>query len=112
MKSRSCLLSVVVLTSLFAESASPATFTGLGELPGGRSDSFATAISSDGRVVVGVSKSDSGHRLFRWTPEVGMEELEVALFRRRNWDANSHDAGKGSWPNEEVAAKTQQPSIM
>ena len=43
------------------------SFTGLGDLPGGKFQSDATAVSADGTVVVGRSVSDMGHEGFHWT---------------------------------------------
>jgi probable HAF family extracellular repeat protein len=43
-----------------------ASFQGLGDLAGGESFSAALAVSGDGNVVVGYSKSESGVRAFRW----------------------------------------------
>lgn len=54
--------------------AGAATFTPLGFLPGGFS-SGASAISADGRVVVGDATSSAGGQAFRWTAEEGMVGL-------------------------------------
>ena len=55
------------------------SFTGLGFLTGGGHQSVATAISSDGRVVVGASDSTGsnpyGEQAFAWTAEYGMTGL-------------------------------------
>jgi probable HAF family extracellular repeat protein len=48
---------------------------GLGDLPGGRESSEASAISSDGTVIVGRSDSDAGVEAFRWTASEGMVGL-------------------------------------
>jgi probable HAF family extracellular repeat protein len=48
---------------------------GLGYLPGGNSDSFATAVSADGFVVVGVSSINNTREAFRWTQGTGMVGL-------------------------------------
>src|SRR5437660_10580757 len=50
----------------------PATFQGLGDLPGGSGFSDARAVSPDGSVVVGGSNSSSGYEAFRWTQTGGM----------------------------------------
>ena len=55
--------------------ASPASFTLLGDLPGGFFYSTATAVSADGRVVVGESSSGAGWEAFRWTAATGMVGL-------------------------------------
>jgi probable HAF family extracellular repeat protein len=52
-----------------------ATFTPLGDLPGGEFISDALGVSADGSVVVGVSSSKNGFEAFRWTAEVGMVGL-------------------------------------
>ncbi len=44
----------------------PASFQGLGDLPGGSFQSSALDVSADGSVVVGESKSASGNQAFRW----------------------------------------------
>ncbi len=46
----------------------------LGALPGG-DYSLASAVSGDGRVVVGFSESSRGYEAFRWTREAGFEAL-------------------------------------
>ncbi|MCL5281834.1 MAG: hypothetical protein M1376_18205 [Planctomycetes bacterium] len=55
--------------------AGPATFQGLGDLPGGYFDSYAAGISADGSVVVGSSSSAAGSEAFRWTQAGGMVGL-------------------------------------
>jgi len=69
---------IALLGSLLAASASSAdlpSFTGVGDLPGGASDSVAFAISGDGSVVVGESDSSSGIQAFRWTAGGGITGL-------------------------------------
>ena len=58
-----------------ASSADPPSFTGVGDLAGGASDSVALAISADGQVVVGESESSSGTQAFRWTRSGGISGL-------------------------------------
>jgi uncharacterized membrane protein len=53
----------------------PATFTPLGDLPGGAFDSAAAGVSADGSVVVGQGTSDLGHEAFIWTRGAGMTSL-------------------------------------
>jgi probable HAF family extracellular repeat protein len=48
---------------------------GLGDLPGGETNSGAWGVSADGQVVVGVSESASGREAFRWTEAGGMVGL-------------------------------------
>jgi probable HAF family extracellular repeat protein len=58
--------------------AAPAYFLGLGDLPGGNFRSEANAISSDGTIVVGRSRTGpnpSEDEAFRWTRETGMVSL-------------------------------------
>lgn len=64
----------LVLALLLPGAASKASplFMGLGDLPGGRFDSVAEAISPDGSVVVGRSDTASGTEAFRWTAATGM----------------------------------------
>jgi probable HAF family extracellular repeat protein len=52
-----------------------ASFTPLGDLPGGNFQSIATDVSADGRVVVGQGTGTSTSHPFRWTPEDGMVAL-------------------------------------
>lgn len=56
-----------------------ATFQGLGYLPNGTAASFASAISADGKVVVGSSWAAPGSmesQSFRWTASNGMTTLD------------------------------------
>lgn len=50
-------------------------FEALGDLPGGESASYATAISEDGSVVVGWSVADVGDQAIRWTSATGIAAL-------------------------------------
>ncbi len=52
-----------------------ASFTRLGELPGGFSFSTALDTNADGSVVVGSSQSTQGAEGFRWTQATGLEAL-------------------------------------
>jgi probable HAF family extracellular repeat protein len=52
-----------------------ATFTGLGDLPGGSFISLANGVSADGSVVVGRGASASGNEASRWTSGTGMVGL-------------------------------------
>jgi probable HAF family extracellular repeat protein len=65
---------VLLLACSLASSFAQSSFTGLGFLPGG-SESRATAVSSDGKVVVGYGGSASGLQAFRWTTVDGMVGL-------------------------------------
>src|SRR5690606_33618430 len=51
------------------------SFAGLGDLPGGTTQSVANAVSGDGTVVVGHSESAVGRTPFRWTAATGIEAL-------------------------------------
>lgn len=61
------VLPIIHLVLALAISTSAATFQGLGDLPGGDFASWAAAVSADGKVVVGQSKSANGSEGFRWT---------------------------------------------
>jgi len=52
-------------------------FLGLGDLPGGRFESRATAVSANGSVIAGASVVDDAGReaAFRWTRETGMQRI-------------------------------------
>jgi len=51
------------------------TFKGLGDLPGGGFHSQAYAVTADGSIVVGLSRSSLGTEAFRWTSPGGMVGL-------------------------------------
>ena len=75
------LLVTVTLSAVTVVSGRAAEFRGLGDLPGGAVDSLATALSADGRVVVGKSNVGSvnrpDYRVYRWTADTGMQELDL-----------------------------------
>ena len=50
--------------------------TFVGDLPGRRVRSQASAISSDGQVIVGTSESDLGTQAFRWTQPTGIARVD------------------------------------
>jgi uncharacterized membrane protein len=55
-----------------------ATFSGLGDLPGGSFYSEANDVSADGRTVVGASvSSNGGEEAYSWTADSGMIGLEI-----------------------------------
>ncbi|MEN8184968.1 MAG: hypothetical protein ABFS46_20800 [Myxococcota bacterium] len=96
---------LVVLAS--SQSLASASFTGLGDLPGGASLSFARDVSANGQVVVGHSESASGTEAFRWTASggmVGLGDLAGGTFFSIAYAANndgsvvvgSGDSGLGS----------------
>ena len=55
-----------------SDGAVPASFQGIGDLPGGGFYSYVTAISPDGGTLVGESTSAGGTEAFRWTKSGGM----------------------------------------
>ena len=65
----------LVALAIFGVAGGGATFTPLGDLPGGEFFSAVFGISGDGQVVVGWSDSTSDHparEAFRWTASEGM----------------------------------------
>jgi probable HAF family extracellular repeat protein len=76
------------LVLFVAATASAQTFAGLGTVPGAV-DSFVSAVSGDGRVVVGSWRNEYGASSgFRWTLEGGMEDLGQCAC----WDYTVPDA--------------------
>jgi probable HAF family extracellular repeat protein len=73
-----CGFGVVSITMSTSTRKPCPNFFGLGDLPGGRFQSRATAVSADGDVVVGVGESAAGREGFYWTPAGGMEGLGFA----------------------------------
>lgn len=79
-------LAIVGPLLLHAGAVRAASFMGLGDLPGGIVQSYATAISEDGSTVVGYSRSASGQEAFRWTLTgglVGLGDLPSVGFSSR-----------------------------
>src|SRR6185436_18091128 len=69
-------LPAAALAAMLGASPAPAiTFTALGDLPGGDTNSAAYAISNDGTTVVGTSSALLGFEAFRWTQLSGMLTL-------------------------------------
>ncbi len=66
------VFSVFITQKYFSQNAS---FQGLGDLPGGVSESSAQSVNADGSVVVGSSMSDAGTQAFIWTESTGMVSL-------------------------------------
>ncbi len=64
-----------VVSVLAPVAALAASLTPLGDLPGGEFQSTATALSADGKVIVGWSTSTNGQEAFRWTAAGGMAGL-------------------------------------
>ena len=76
MISRAPTIRLIPALLLFAASAlEAATFTGIGDLPGGMAFSQAQGISADGSVVTGHSDATRGRTAFRWTAAGGMQSL-------------------------------------
>ncbi len=83
--------------SAFAGTACAASFTGLGDLPGGRFDSKAYGISGDGSVVVGTGAGASGvSEAFRWTAATGMVSLDTGSDGTRFFSAEAVSADGGT----------------
>jgi probable HAF family extracellular repeat protein len=73
---KAALLALSVAVSLLpATQAQTASFTGLGDVPGGDFDSHAYSVSADGSVVVGKGKTVNGDAAFRWTEADGLVSL-------------------------------------
>jgi probable HAF family extracellular repeat protein len=66
---------VSIWVPLATGSAEGATFIPLGDLPGGFFHSVGKAVSDDGTVVTGWSRSSEGLEAFRWTDSGGMQGL-------------------------------------
>jgi probable HAF family extracellular repeat protein len=84
--------------SLAAAAALPgvvwaASFTGVGDLPGGIFQSSANGVSADGSTVVGASTSTNGTEAFEWTSGLGMVGLGdlPGMFFRSTASAASDD---------------------
>jgi probable HAF family extracellular repeat protein len=105
------ILMVVGAIALPRASQSESSFQGVGDLPGGAFGSRATAVSSDGRFVVGDSEfAPRGvGALFRWTAESGMERLtDATVLVRSQANGVSRDgtviAGTGNAPTGSLTA--------
>jgi uncharacterized membrane protein len=85
------MASIVILVIVFhgnivapSPAGPPATFQGIGDLPGGDYYSAFGAISGDGRTIVGRSSSAAGEEAFRWTAVdgiAGIGDLPGGTFR-------------------------------
>ncbi|MEM7409350.1 MAG: PEP-CTERM sorting domain-containing protein [Myxococcota bacterium] len=69
------LLPLVFVWAAAAAAAQPASFTPLGDFPGGIVNSEARAVSADGSVVVGRGTTAVGREAFRWDATNGMQGL-------------------------------------
>ena len=69
------MVCVLILSAGSQTAWGQASFTGLGDLPGGVFKSSARGVSSDGSVVVGSGSSASGSEAYRWTSGGGMVGL-------------------------------------
>ena len=77
---------LLLVTIAYSTTIQAATFTRLGDLPGGIFESFAHSISADGTVVVGESRTSNGIEAFRWTMNsgmVGLGDLSGGVFLSR-----------------------------
>ena len=72
MQARVAMLTLFLAFPAFVTGAS---FRGLGDLPGGDTESEALDVSANGSAVVGYSYSASGQEAFLWTEEAGMVGL-------------------------------------
>ncbi len=70
------LLNAIVAALCAGVASAGATFTTIEFLPGGGYIS-ASAISDDGRVVVGTGSTSEGSRAFRWTHDAGTVAIDV-----------------------------------
>jgi RNA polymerase sigma factor (sigma-70 family) len=70
-----CVLVFILVRRESLLSSSSATFHGVGDLSGGQFISYASGVSGDGAVVVGLSASANGSEAFRWTARAGMVPL-------------------------------------
>jgi probable HAF family extracellular repeat protein len=68
-------IGTIIVTTTSDSYAGVASFQGLGDIPGGSFNSIAWAVSSDGLVVVGESRSAFGTEAFRWTASGGIVRL-------------------------------------
>lgn len=77
MRRQSASFALIAFAPLLAAPAesSTATFTGVGDLPGGGFHSIAMGLSADGSTVVGRSTSASGPEAFRWVNGSTIEGL-------------------------------------
>jgi uncharacterized membrane protein len=95
---------------------------GLGDLPGGSISSFASGLSDDGRVIIGMSRSDAGDETYRWTAETGLEPLNLLegqnYFDTSNVTALSADGtvivgyGSGNAASREGFRWTQETGMV
>ena len=64
-------------------------FHGLGDLPGGESQSIASGVTANGEVVVGFSSTAHGDDLFRWTESDGIRRIGPPRPQVQNTNAES-----------------------
>ena len=73
------LATLIAFSTINSARADQSFFMGLGDLPGGTFESYATDISGDGSVVVGFSSGAAGvDYAYRWTRDAGMTALGTA----------------------------------
>ena len=85
------VLMTVVVSRFLLGPLHAATFQGIGDLPGGLSQSFVEAVSGDGTTVFGRSWDDSGIKPVRWDNRNGMVGLVEGSFVFANAGAPSAD---------------------
>jgi probable HAF family extracellular repeat protein len=86
------VIAVIAVMAVRAAPAQTASFTGLGDLPGGPFISYAWGVSDNGSVVVGESYGASGQEAFRWTHEGRMIGLGGLSSSRLDSRANGVSA--------------------
>lgn len=69
------VFAAVLLGAVIASAQNQPSFTGVGDLPGGASNSIAEAVSDDGAVVAGGSEGSAGSQAIRWTRAGGIQGL-------------------------------------
>ena len=90
----------VAITGLYLSTIIPAgavlTFTPLGDLPGGGTNSAAYGVSADGMVVVGSSASAAGVSPFKWTDGGGLIALPIQFLGAPGFSLTGHLMSKGT----------------
>ncbi|OHE00866.1 MAG: hypothetical protein A3K14_04570 [Sulfurimonas sp. RIFCSPLOWO2_12_FULL_36_74] len=91
MKNKSKISAAASLLLLSSSHLYSASINGLGDLTGGIFKSEAYAISADGSVVVGYSRSADGDEAFRWTEAgmIGLGDLAGGIFKSEAFSANA-----------------------
>src|SRR5262245_52209230 len=79
MRNRIAHVSFFLLCTGPTSSLAAAEFRGLGDFPGGDNIRLATAVSANGKYVVGGSYSELGSEPFIWSKEHGIQRLDNIL---------------------------------